>query len=61
MAKALEFRKKSKEEVLDLVKDLEVKVDAIRFGGARQKRKNVKELQALRKDIARAYTVLNEK
>lgn len=58
--KALELRKKSKTELEEALLELRTKIDALRFGSARKKVKNVKELAALKKDVARILTVLKQ-
>lgn len=58
--KALELRKKSKPELEETLVELKTSIDALRFGSARKKVKNVKELAALKKDVARVLTVLKQ-
>lgn len=58
--KALELRKKSKSELEEMLAELRTNIDALRFGSARKKVKNVKEVSALKKDVARILTVLKQ-
>jgi ribosomal protein L29 len=58
--KALEFRKKSKDELRETLSELRTKLDTLRFDSDRKKVKNVKELAGIKRDIARVLTVLNQ-
>ncbi len=59
--KALEFRKKTEVEVSKQLSTLKAKIaDLVRDASTAEKR-NVREIRAIRKDIARALTVLHEK
>ena len=59
--KAFELRKKSKEELAEMLKDLRREADQVRFEISQKKVKNVKKLIGLKKDIARILTVINVK
>jgi ribosomal protein L29 len=52
---------KTKNDLETLVIEKREALRVFRFGGAGSKTKNVKEGRALRKDIARVLTVLNNK
>ena len=56
-----ELRQKSNEELMDLLRDTKSRAAAFRWDAAQKKVKNVKELSAMRKDIARILTVFKEK
>ncbi len=58
--KIKEIRKKSKEDVLKMLKEKQKRLYDIRFASAESDSKNVKEVANLRKDIARIKTILNE-
>lgn len=59
--KAFELRKKSKEELSEMLKDLRREADQVRFEISQKKTKNVKKLYGLKKDVARILTALNAK
>ncbi|MBI2054832.1 MAG: 50S ribosomal protein L29 [Candidatus Sungbacteria bacterium] len=59
--KAFELRKKSKEELAEMLKDLRREADQVRFEISQKKTKNVKKLYGLKKDVARILTALNAK
>ena len=56
-----ELRQKSKEELGKLVKDIRERQTSLRFDLVTGKVKNVREIRQIKKDIARALTVLKEK
>jgi len=56
--KLTELRQKSKEELQDLLQDLKEKLHQLRFDLAAGKVKNVREIRAIKKDIARILTFL---
>lgn len=57
--KAIDLRKKSKEELQDLLKEKKRRLDELSFMLHQKKVKNVKESYETRKDIARILTLLN--
>lgn len=61
MAKTQELRSKTEEELNQLLLDSQKKLRELRFNLASGKVKNVRTIRALRKDIARILTILNEK
>jgi len=54
-----EFKNKEKNELRKLLKDKKEALRNFRFGIAGSKTRNVKEGNALKKDIARIMTILN--
>lgn len=58
--KAADIRKKNKTDIEKLVMETEAELRTFRFGMSGGHSKNVKKARALRKDIARAKTILNE-
>jgi ribosomal protein L29 len=50
-----------KEELMKKLKLLQEDIRIVRFKAEGSKSKNVKELSALRKDIARTFTAINQK
>lgn len=58
--KPLELRKKSAEELSRLIAEWSGKREELALAIRQKKQKNVKELRALRRDIARAHTILRE-
>ena len=56
-----ELRQKSKEELAKLVGDEREKLRNLRFDLASGKVKNVREIRKIKKDIARALTLIKEK
>ena len=56
----IELRKKSKEELSTLLREKQARIDELRFLLRQKKVKNVKELAAIRKDIARIMTLNNQ-
>ena len=54
----MDYKAKTKEELLRKVQDNRQKLQAFRFAMAGSKQKNVKEGRSLRRDIARAFTEL---
>ncbi len=58
---ASELRQKSKEELARLVRDEREKLRNLRFDLASGKVKNVREIRKVRKNIARALTLIKEK
>ncbi|MDD4062535.1 MAG: 50S ribosomal protein L29 [Candidatus Pacebacteria bacterium] len=59
--KTVELRKKNKEELENMLLKQRNDLRVIRFGGATHPNKNVKETNAIKKDIARILTILKEK
>lgn len=57
--KPVDLRKKTKEELRDLLKEKKRHLDELRFMLHQKKIKNVKESYETRKDIARILTLLN--
>ncbi|MCL9971955.1 MAG: 50S ribosomal protein L29 [Candidatus Pacebacteria bacterium] len=58
--KTADIRKKKPEDLAKTVAEIEAELRGIRFGTASGGTKNVKKARALRKDIARVKTVMNE-
>ncbi|MCD6550597.1 50S ribosomal protein L29 [bacterium] len=58
---AKELVKKSRSELQKLLFETREKLREMRFNLASGKVKNIKEIRALKKDIARILTVLNQK
>ncbi len=58
--KIKEIRKKSKKDILKMLKEKQKRLYDIRFASGGSDSKNVKEAANLRKDIARIKTILNE-
>jgi len=56
-----ELRQKSKEELVKLVREEREKLRNLRFDLASGKVKNVREIRKIKKDIARALTLIKEK
>ena len=56
-----ELRQKSKEELGKLLKDIRERQRSLRFDLVTGKVKNVREIRQIKKDIARALTILKEK
>lgn len=54
-----ELKQKSKKELEELLKELREKQRSLRFDLAAGKVKNVREIRAIKKDIARILTLLN--
>lgn len=54
-----ELKQKSKKELEELLKELREKHRSLRFDLAAGKVKNVREIRAIKKDIARILTLLN--
>ncbi|MBI2644112.1 MAG: 50S ribosomal protein L29 [Candidatus Wildermuthbacteria bacterium] len=52
-----ELQKKSKQELSQLLKEQRAKLQQLRFDLAAGKVKNIKEIRAIRKTIARIYTL----
>jgi len=59
--KAQELRQKTIEELKELMREKKEKASQLEFGLASAKVKNVKERSAIRKDIARIITIMEEK
>lgn len=59
--KAIELRKQSDKDLLKKITEWREKVATIARERGIQEQKNVREVRSLRKDIARALTVLSEK
>lgn len=59
--KALELRKKSPEELKDLLRECEMRREELILLLAQKKAKNVKELHWVKKDIARIKTLIGNK
>jgi len=58
--KVQELRKKDKKELEKSVQDLRKKLSELRFKFSSNKLKNVKEINNLKKEIARILTILQE-
>ncbi|MEK7658711.1 MAG: 50S ribosomal protein L29 [Patescibacteria group bacterium] len=58
--KAKELRKKDKNELEKSAEDLRKKLSGLRFKFSSNKLKNVKEINHVKKEIARTLTVLKE-
>ncbi len=58
--KSRDIRKKSESDILKLLKEKEKKLKDVMFSGVDSKSKNTKEMQGLRRDIARIKTILKE-
>lgn len=58
--KTIELRKKDKKELEKMAQDLRKKMSDLRFKFSSGKLKNVKEINNLRKEIARILTLLKE-
>jgi large subunit ribosomal protein L29 len=61
MGKTKDLRLKSDEELNQLLSESQKKLRELRFNLASGKVKNVRTIRALKKDIARILTILNEK
>ena len=57
--KIVELRQKSKEELKELLQSEHRKADELRWLLRQKKTKNVKELSAVRKNVARILTLLH--
>ena len=55
--KALELKQKPKEELLELLQEKRKRLEELRFLSSQGKVKNVKEIAAVKKDIARILTL----
>jgi large subunit ribosomal protein L29 len=58
--KSAEIKKKSKEDLKKMVKEMREKLRALRFDLAAGKVKNVREIRLIKKDIAKILTILRE-
>ena len=58
--KTIELRKKNPADLKKLLAELEAELREFRFGMTGGRTKNVKQGRALRKDMARVMSVLNE-
>ena len=58
--KAIELRKKDKKELEKSVIDLQKRLNDIRFRLSANQLKNIKEVNNIKKDIARILTVLRQ-
>lgn len=56
-----ELRLKEAEELKQLLKDLRKRLDDLKFKANQGQLKNVREIRAAKKDIARVMTALKEK
>jgi len=56
-----DLRKKEIKELHAVIRDLQKKLSDIRFNFSSNKLKNVKEIGNMKKDIARAFTIIKEK
>ena len=54
-----ELRQKSHEELMGLMREKKLRIDELHFLLHQSKVKNVKEIAALKKDIARVQTVIS--
>lgn len=61
MAKPKELRLKTDEELNQLLHESQRKLRELRFNLASGKVKNVRTIRALKKDMARIFTILKEK
>jgi|GEM_PF-861207 len=61
MIKLDEFRKKTKEDLLKEITNLEKEIQKVVSDILQKKEKNIMKVKYLRKDIARIKTLLNEK
>lgn len=59
--KGFELRQKSKEELKEMLKEKKAGVEELRAKIAQKKIKNVREIAAEKKDIARILTILHSK
>jgi len=59
--KIKELRQKSKDDLNKILQDNKEKMRQIRFDLSSGKVKNVREINKIKKDIARILTILNEK
>jgi large subunit ribosomal protein L29 len=59
--KVKELRQKSKDDLNKILQDDREKMRQIRFDLSSGKVKNVREINKIKKDIARILTILNEK
>ena len=57
--KAIELRKKSRNELLAFARELMLRSEELAVGLKQKKVKNVKELRQVRKDMARILTILH--
>ena len=57
--KITELRQKSKEDLISVMREKKSRIDELRFLLNQNKTKNVKEIAAIKKDIARIMTILN--
>ena len=57
--KIIELRQKSKEDLVVFMREKQLRISELRFLLRQNKTKNVKEIAAIRKDIARIQTILN--
>jgi len=58
--KTSELRKKNKDELQKAVRELKKKLSDLRFKFSSNKLKNVKEINSVKKEIARILTILSE-
>lgn len=58
--KAADLRKKGRDDLIKLKAEIEAELRDFRFGMSGGRTKNVKKGKALKKDIARIMSVLNE-
>jgi large subunit ribosomal protein L29 len=58
--KAIEIRKKEKKELENDLQSLKERLSGVRFKLATNKVKNVREIRAIKKDIARILTINKE-
>lgn len=56
--KIVELRQKSKEELMELLREKKTRIDELKFMLHQKKVKNVKEPANIKKDIARIMTLL---
>lgn len=59
--KIQELRKKTKQDLEKLIRDLREKLHQFRFDLAGGKLKNIREIRGIKKDIARILTILSLK
>lgn len=58
--KIVDLRRKSKEELQNLLKDDREKLRQLRFNLASGKAKNIREIRKIRKEIAQTLTIVKE-
>lgn len=59
--KALDLRKKTRQELVEILKSLKQDKEKLALEHLKSAQKNVKKMYFLKKDVARVLTILNEK